>query len=98
MSPFIKNFISIAGFVLICVFGYYLFVLNDTASLNIEAGLMQDQIDLESREFLMKLNDIRTIDFSKDFFSDPRLQSFVDSKPSSQSYPVSRPDPFADVN
>ena len=97
MTPFIKNFVTVAGLLLLVAFAYYLFVLNDSTSLDTAEQELQQQLNIESSEFLIKLNEIRNVSFNTEILSDPRLESYVDSKPSSESFPVSRENPFAEA-
>jgi len=98
MSSLIKNLIMVLGLVLIVALGYYLFVIQGNSSLNLGAAQLQSEIDLESQQFLRKLNQIQNISLDVFILNDPRLTVLIDSKPLPGTYPIGRPDPFAKVN
>ena len=93
MSSLIKNILIaiVAGAALYA--GYHFFFANTDPNLVLEAGANEG--DLLASEFLIRLNEIESLSFSREFFDDPRLRSLESF--SSEPVPVSagRANPFS---
>lgn len=93
----IKNLITILGLVLLLFFGYYIFVL-DSGGLELNNQLVASQADAETREFLVKLNELKTIDLQTEILNDDRFRNLVDYSSTVRPSVVGRNNPFAPVN
>jgi len=98
MSSLIKNIIIFLGLILTFVTGYYLFVINKDTTLAVTDSLLANQVDIETQSFLSRLEELKTIDLSKDILRDPRMTGLVDSSTQINPLPVGRDNPFAPVN
>lgn len=96
MFSFIKNLFIIAAVLLTAGLGYYLYVhqagLQDTSN----AGVNQN-VALETAEFLRRLNELKAIELNDAIFADPRFSSLTNFATPIQSEPVGTPNPF-DLN
>ena len=97
MPASLKNLISIFGLVLLAAFGYWLFVINGNSSLSPGSDL-SNSADIETRQFLVRLNELRNISIDTEILTDQRLQNLVDANVPPATYPVGRDNPFAPPN
>lgn len=97
MSSTLKNLISVFGLIVLAAFAYYLFVLNTNSTL-LTGDSLQDTSDIETRQFLVRLNELQNININTDVLSDSRLESLVDASVPGETYPVFRENPFAETN
>jgi hypothetical protein len=94
-----KNIITIFGLIVIAVLGYYLFVASNSSTLVTSNGVVAEQVQMETRVFLDRLNELKTIELDTSILtSDSRLRGLVDYGTPSRPSEVGRPDPFAEVN
>lgn len=98
MSNGFKNIVTILGFVLLALLGYYLFVVQNGATLTTNNAAVSEQVELETQDFLRRLNDLKTIDLSTELFNDPRFTNLVEHDTAVRVVPVGRENPFAATN
>ena len=93
----IKNIVTIVGLILLVVFGYYLIVLEDSA---VQSGNREvvTNAQLETQDFLRRLNDIQTINLQTDVLDDPRFTNRIDYSSPVPVVPVGRENPFVPAN
>ncbi len=90
MSAFLQNTLIVGGLILVGLAGYYLYVQN--ATIEVQDDPLSMQIQLETAEFLRKLNELKAIELNGDLFNDPRFASLVNF-----TVPV-LPEPFGTTN
>ena len=95
MSSLLKNLLFALGLALILWLGYTLFVQNDgTTDPN---SAVNTQASLETQEFLIRLQSLRSINIDRSIFSDERFSTLVDFSVELGDEPVGRRNPFAPV-
>lgn len=75
MSSLIKNTLIFAVLSGILYAGYYVFFANTSSDLNIDGSVSEGE--MMASEFLIRLNEIESMDFSREFFEDARFRSLV---------------------
>lgn len=75
MGSIIKNLLFAVVLVALLYFGYKMFFGAGSAELMVDGSASEGQ--LVASEFLIKLNELQSIDFSSELFSDRRFNSFV---------------------
>lgn len=94
MSSFIRNTIMIIGLVALGGLGYYFFVMERGATL--DTGDSQiGQGELETQEFLRRLNDLQKIALPTDIFDDPRFTTLKNFGSLLEVVPYGRETPFS---
>ena len=93
MSSLIKNILIVAVLCGALYAGYHFFFANTDPNLVLEAGANEG--DLLASEFLMRLNEIETLSFSREFFDDPRLRSLESFSSEPDQVSAGRSNPFA---
>ena len=93
MSSLIKNLA--VGIILIGVMylGYTMFFVADNASLAIDNG--SNEGAMLASEFLVRLNELQAINFSRELFDDPRFRSLTSFSTVPDTVSSGRPDPFS---
>lgn len=91
MSSITKNILVFAGLAALAYAGYYLFIVNDAATLQTTGTSEGDAL---TAEFLQRLSEIERIDLSREVFSDARFRSFVDFSSEPKEVPAGRDNPF----
>lgn len=94
MQGILKNIIVIVGLVGILGLGYYLFVIQRDSTLPSNSVGVSDA-DIQSQNFLRKLNLIQSIDFSNSIFDDAKFNSLVEFSTPIEAVSVGRDNPFA---
>lgn len=94
MSSLVKNIVAIIGLVVLAALGYYLFLAEDKAALDDTADMV-GQGELETQEFLRRLDSLQRISLPTDIFSDPRFISLMDFGSTPEEVPYGRETPFA---
>lgn len=89
----IKNIIILAVLAGAAYLGYNLFFAAPSPELSM--GAASNEGTLLASEFLIRLNEIDSISFSRDFFEDPRFRSFVSFSTAPDSVSAGRPNPFS---
>lgn len=92
MSSLTKNILVLAGLAAIAYAGYYLFVVNNGATLDSTSGSEGQAL---TTEFLQRLNEIEQIDLSTEVFSDVRFRSFVGFSSGPEPVSAGRNNPFS---
>lgn len=98
MSSMIKNIIVICGLIALAAVGYYLFVAQRSASLNGTGLDSSSQANIELNSFLIRLQELETIDLSNSLFSDARFRSLQDNSKTITPAAVGRVNPFASAS
>jgi hypothetical protein len=95
MSGLLKNLLFALGLALILWLGYVLFFQDDgTNQVN---NAVNTQAALETEEFLIRLQSLRSIDIDDAIFDDVRFSSLVNFKTDIGDEPTGRRNPFAPV-
>lgn len=93
MSALIKNIIIYAVLAGVLYAGYAFFIANKDSNLAIDNGVNEGEV--VASEFLVRLNEIQNIDFSRDFFEDARFRSLVSFSVAPEPVSAGRSNPFA---
>ncbi len=93
MGSILKNLLFAVVLVALLYFGYKTFFGAGSADLMVEGGASEGQ--LVASEFLIKLNELQSIDFSSDLFSDRRFNSFVSFSTLPDPVLAGRENPFS---
>ncbi len=93
MSATIQNLIVILGVVLLAFLGYYLYTQN--ASAQLANGTVDNQVAIETSQFLDRLVTLQGITLDGTLFADPRFQNLVDFSEPVVPQPVGRDNPFS---
>ncbi len=96
MTSTIQNILIILGIIVIAIIGIYLFVNNGDVSLN--NNQVQNQISVQTSEFVQKLNDLQTMELSGAIFNDPRFTSLIDYTVEPVPVPRGKDNPFIPNN
>lgn len=73
--------------------GYYFFIANNNSNLVIDEGVNEGEV--LASEFLVRLNEIEDINFSRELFEDPRFRSLVSFSTAPEPASSGRANPFA---
>lgn len=98
MSGLLKNIVIIVGLLLLVLLGYYLFVIERNSTLQTGVGTAFGQAELETQEFLLRLEELQKITISTAVFQDPRFRSLTDFSTVVEQVPAGRSTPFAEPN
>jgi hypothetical protein len=96
MSAFLQNTLIVGGLVLVGLAGYYLYVQN--ATLEVQDDPLSMQIQLETADFLRKLNELKAIELNGDIFADPRFSTLINFSVPVLPEPFGTTDPFYSQN
>lgn len=97
MSKLLKNIIFAGGFALILWLGYVVFIRDSDPALTASNAQVNNQAVRDAQDFLMKLQQLRTIELEGALFSDPRFNSLIDLRQEVTAEPVGRTNPFVPV-
>jgi hypothetical protein len=97
MSNLVKNLLFAFGLAVILWLGYILFLKEDDDSLLSSNAQIANQAALETQEFLIRLQALRSIDIDGSLFNDQRFTSLVDFRLELADEPTGRVNPFAPV-
>jgi hypothetical protein len=89
----IKNILTLIVLAVILYAAYYFLFSDRNPDLTSSAGANDGE--MLASEFLMRLNEIETLSFSRGFFDDPRFRSLVSFSSAPADVSVGRPNPFA---
>ena len=95
MSTLLKNLLFALGLALILWLGYVVFIREDDGDIVESVELSQAQRD--TQDFLVKLQQLRELNFGDRIFKDPRFQSLVDFRQDIEPEPVGRDNPFLPI-
>ena len=96
MSAFLQNTLIVGGLVLVGLAGYYLYVQN--ATFEVQDDPLSMQIQLETADFLRKLNELKAIELNGDIFADPRFSTLINFSVPVLPEPFGTTDPFYSQN
>lgn len=94
MASLFKNTFVIILLLLTLAFGYYLFMQNKNATLNVQNNGVSLDVAVESAQFLQRLNELKTISLDNDIFLDPRFAAFTSYSGEVQPESVGQSNPF----
>ncbi len=95
MTTLLKNLIFALGLALLLWLGFTLFVKDDGAVLDSQNGMVRDDVERETQEFLNRLQNIKTLKIENDIFVDRRFNSLTDHRQELRDEPTGRANPFA---
>lgn len=93
MGTIINNILAILGLLILGGLGFYLFVLDGSATLSSDT-LSRTDAELKNQQFLRQIAELRSNDLSGDIFSDDRFTSLVDFTLPVRQSEVGRDNPF----
>lgn len=93
MGSLMKNLLFAVVLVGLLYFGYKLFFATRGPELMVDGGTGEGQ--RIASEFLIKLNELQSIDFSTTLFSDRRFNSFESFSTSPEPVEAGRANPFS---
>jgi hypothetical protein len=94
MSPFLQNALIFLGLTLIVGLGYFLYTQNSNLEVDSQNAAVSMQVELETADFLRRLNELKAIQLNGDIFSDERFTSFVRFSPPLLDQPLGKTNPF----
>lgn len=89
----LKNILILVVILAILYAGYRFFFAGNESSLIVESSANEGQ--LLASEFLMRLNEIQGVSFSRELFDDPRFRSLVSFSSTPDTVSAGRPNPFS---
>lgn len=89
----IKNLLILLTLAVGLYAGYTFFFAGDDMDLAVDVGASEGE--LMAGEFLMRLNELNDVSFSRDFFEDQKFRSLVSFTTAPESASAGRPDPFS---
>ncbi len=92
MSSLIKNILIFAALSGVLYAGYYIFFAGTDSELNV-GGVSEGE--MMASEFLLRLNEIERMSFSREFFEDARFRSFVSFGGAPEAVSAGRANPFS---
>lgn len=93
MGSIIKNLAVAVILVGVLYLGYNMFFGGNSAELMLGEG--SNEGELIASEFLIKLNELQSINFSSAIFSDPRFNSLASFSTLPEPVPAGRTNPFS---
>ncbi len=94
MVSILKNIFILLALCVTIGLGYYLYTQNKSALLE-DGGVLSDNVELESAEFLRRLNQLEAVELNGDIFYDPRFSSLLVVSPEVVAQPIGKSLPFA---
>lgn len=94
MFSFIKNIFIIVAVLLTGALGYYLYMNQSGALEDTSNGGIDQNVALQTTEFLRRLNELKAIELNDAIFSDPRFSSLTNFATPLQSEPYGTSNPF----
>lgn len=92
MTPRVQNLLIILGIVLIAGVGFYMYTLNQDATLSVAS--VNTQAAAESAVFVKRLETLKTVNFSDTLFSDPAFVSLIDYSEPINPTAIGKTNPF----
>lgn len=93
MKSLLKNIVIIIVVGAILYIGYNFFFAGGGVAL--EIGSETNEGEILTQEFLVRLGELESIDFSRELFEDPRFRSLSSFSTSPESADVGRSNPFS---
>jgi len=97
MTPLLKNLLIALGLAVALWLGYQFFMSQEEAALVSEGDFVATEASRNTQEFLLRLQQLRDLEFDQSLFSDGRFRSLVDYRKDIVEEPVGRANPFAPV-
>lgn len=93
MGSILKNLVIAVIFIGLLYLAYTIFLAKDDSELVLDGGTNEGQ--MLASEFLIRLNELNEIDFSRELFEDARFRSFTSFSTAPDATEVGRPNPFS---
>lgn len=93
MKSLLKNLIIVIVLGVAVYFGYNTFFAGGGVAL--ETGTINNEGEILTQEFLIRLGELEKINFSGELFEDPRFRSLTSFSTSPESATVGRSNPFS---
>ena len=97
MSSIIKNVLLAVGLGVLLWLGYVVFIQEDDATLSTSNSFVTSQAERDTRDFILKLEQLQAINIDQSLFSSPEFNSLVDYRQDIVEEPYGRENPFAPV-
>ncbi len=97
MSSIIQNILILGGLLLLVAFGYYVYLQGGFGLSVSDTDPVTLQNQRNTQEFLVRLNELKTIDVNTDLFARQRFQDLQDNSSPLPLFPTGRTNPFAAV-
>ena len=97
MNSLLKNSLIVLALLATAALGYYLFVLDNSGVVAVGNQRVTEQAELETQEFLQRLNELKDIELSGAIFVDERFRSLQDNSRPISPVSVGRSNPFQSV-
>ena len=94
MSSFLQNALILLGLTLIVGLGYFLYTQNSGLDVATQNAAVTMQIELETADFLRRLNELKAIELNGDIFTDERFASLIRFSPQLLDQPLGKSNPF----
>ncbi len=91
-----QNLFILIGIIALAGLGYYLFIQKDAVTLNNEQ--IDNQISIDTSEFLHRLNHLKTIQLDGAILKDNRFLTLIDFSDDVAPVPIGRSNPFVHNN
>lgn len=98
MTPLLKNLLIALALAVVLWLGYQFFLSQDDVVLESEGDLATTEASRNTQEFLLRLQQLRDLEFDQSLFTDGRFRSLVDHRQDIIEEPVGRPNPFVSAN
>lgn len=92
-----KNILIVLGLLATVALGYYVFVLDDQSLQTANAEVVSEA-ELQSREFLRRLQELRQVNIQTEVLNDPRFTNRIDYGREVPTLPAGRENPFLPTN
>ena len=93
MKSLLKNLVIIIVLGAILYVGYNFFFAGGGVALEVGSGTNEGEV--LTQEFLVRLGELESINFSRELFEDPRFRSLSSFSTSPETADVGRPNPFS---
>jgi len=97
MSNLLKNLLFALGLAVILWLGYSLFLKGDETLLETSNSRIVGQATLETQAFLVRLQQLKSIDLDGGIFDDSIFKSLTDHRQALGNEPTGRENPFLPV-
>lgn len=97
MSSFLQNALIFLGLILLIGLGYFMYTQNTNLDVDSQNAAISMQVELETADFLRRLNELKAIQLSGEIFEDPRFASLIQTSQPLLPQPLGKHNPF-DIN
>lgn len=94
MISVFKNILVVIALLLTLAFGYFLYLQNNNATLNIDNQDISINASAEAAQFLQRLTELKAITLDNTIFLDPRLSALNSYAGEVQAEPIGKSNPF----